>query len=128
MHSLLQRLVPTVFALATGGALSGVASCTASTQQKVVSVGTTVLDAGSAVCQAIANAPGLPDAVKVICEYVDKADGLAKIFVATIPRTQAAAMGMKLPCSAAPEAPLPSPSASASASVGIAPLPAALKK
>lgn len=120
MHSLLQRLVPTAFALVTGASLSGVASCTTSTQQKVVNVGTTVLDAGSAVCQAIASVPGMPDAVKVICEYVDKADGLSKIFVATIPRTQARAMGMVLPCAPAPVAP------SASVSTGLAPLPPAL--
>jgi hypothetical protein len=132
MHAILHRVVPTLSALTVGFSLSAVASCTGASQQKAKDVTTTVLDAGSAICQAIANAPGMPDAVKVICEYVDKADGLAKIFIATVPRAQAKAMGMVLPCPDVPSGPSPSPSAPASATAsatpGLAPLPDALKK
>lgn len=58
----------------------------------------------------------------MVCQYVDKADGLSHLVVASIPKSQAIAMGYRMPCAALPTA----STAIKGNAPGLAPLPPAL--
>lgn len=117
MHAIVHRLVPSFIALSVGFGLSAVASCTAAAQTTVKDVTRTTLDIGDAICQVLVQDPNMPDKLKLACQYVDKADGLSHLLLATVPKSQATAMGFKIvqPCApSASASPALAPSASSS--------------
>lgn len=102
---LLHNIVPTLTALSVGFSLSAVSACSATDTRKALDVTKITLDIGDAICQVLEQHPEMPDKVRIACQYVDKADGLSHLFLATVPKAQAHAMGYRMACgSSAPAA------------------------
>lgn len=106
---------PLVLSLLTAGSVLATApGCTSAGVGKGVQVGQTVLDVGDAICDALtANDIG-GDKVQIVCKYITTADSVAHVFIATVPQSQAAKMGIYTPKMLAAKSvcpPAPSPAA-----------------
>jgi hypothetical protein len=114
MKQNLLAAAPLIFSiLVSGAALAATPGCVNGSAGKTVQ---TVLDVGDAVCDALSANDVENDDVQLVCKYMNQVDGLAHVFIAKIPATQAAKMGIKTPKTLAMTAPAPSATASASAS------------
>lgn len=94
MSALRYNLSCTVIALAVGFSLS---ACNWFGSQGA-KTGAEVLSGVDVVCHALENSFDVPDNVRVACQYVDKVDGVSKVFFAKVPQKDAVKMGVRAPC------------------------------
>ena len=102
MPRILPHLAVSAFAVAVGLFGSTLVSCSSTGLQKGLSTGGKALDIGDTICDAIESE--LPDKLRVLCRYIDAADKTSHVFLATVPKADAAKFGVRAPCSPAPAA------------------------
>lgn len=87
-------LAPVALSLTTGFGLTAASTATAGCAE-MKPITKTVLDGGDAICEALIDNGLAGEKVTLVCEYVDKADGLSHVFLMRVPREHVEKMGLK---------------------------------